>query len=160
MEIDNTVYGAKPDERGPIGGGTGYANIITNGDHTVKDLDALLSALSKARTGQVVFIPGETEIDLTVQIYVEKLVLEVPEGVILAGDRGQHGSKGALLSSDALKTPVMIRTGGPDVRITGLRIRGHNSKRYLGHHRRALGPGGGGHEYYYKFPTSKGIRSD
>jgi len=29
VEIDNTVYGAKPDKRGPIGGGNGYANIVT-----------------------------------------------------------------------------------------------------------------------------------
>ena len=160
VEIDNTVYGAKPDERGPIGGGNGYASITTKGDYTVKDLDALLDALSKARAGQVVHIPGETEVDLTARIYIEQLVLEVPEGVTLAGDRGHNGSKGALLTSDALKTPAMIRAAGPNVRITGLRIQGPNPKRYLDHHRRAFGPGGGGHEYYYKFPTSDGIRTE
>ena len=159
-EMNGAVYGAKADERGPIGGGDGYANAIAKGDHSVKDLDALLEALSKAKAGQVVFIPGETEIDLTARIYIEQLVLEVPEGVALAGDRGHNGSKGALLTSDALKTPVMIRAAGPDVRITGLRIRGPNAKRYLDHHRRSFGAGGGGHEYYYKFPTSDGVRSD
>ncbi|MDP6777211.1 MAG: hypothetical protein QGI83_10645 [Candidatus Latescibacteria bacterium] len=159
VEIDNVVYGARPDERGPIGGGSGYASIITRGDYAVKDLDALLDALSKTRAGQVVFISGETEIDLTARIYIEQLVLEVPEGVTLAGNRGHDGSRGALLTSDALKTPVMIRATGPNVRITGLRIRGPNPKRYLEHHRRAFGPGGGGHPYYYKFPTSHGIRS-
>jgi len=35
MEIDNVVYGAKPDSRGPIGGGNGYADIITEGDFIV-----------------------------------------------------------------------------------------------------------------------------
>ena len=64
IEIGETVYGAKPDERGPIGGGKGYVNITTKGDYTVKNLDALLDALAKAKAGQVVFIPGETEIDL------------------------------------------------------------------------------------------------
>ena len=54
VEIDNIVYGAKGDERGPIGGGKGYANIVTKGDFIVKDLDALLDALSKAKAGQVV----------------------------------------------------------------------------------------------------------
>ena len=160
VEIDNTVYGAKPDERGPIGGGTGYADITTKGSYTVKDLDALLNALSKAKAGQVVFIPGETEIDLTARIYIEQLVLEVPEGVTLAGNRGHNGSKGALLTSDALKTPVIIRAAGPNVRITGLRIRGPNPKRYLDHHSRAFGSDGGGHEYYYKFPTSDGITTE
>lgn len=159
VEIDDAVYGAKPDERGPIGGGSGYGNITTKGDYTVKDLDALLEVLSKAKAGQVVFIPGETTIDLTARIYIEQLVIEVPEGVTLAGDRGHGGSKGALLTSDALKTPVTILVRGPDVRITGLRIRGPNPKQYLDHHRRSFAKGGGGHEYYYKFPTSNGIRA-
>jgi hypothetical protein len=64
VEIDNVVYGAKPDARGPIGGGNGYVNIITEGDYTVRDLDALLEALSKAKSGQVVFMPAETVIDI------------------------------------------------------------------------------------------------
>ena len=105
----------------------------------------------------MVFIPGETEIDLTARIYIEEIVLTVPEGVTLAGERGWNGSKGALLTSDALKTPVMIRAAGPNVRVTGLRIQGPCPKRYLDHHRRAFGPGGGGSSYYYKFPTSNGI---
>ncbi len=157
VNINNTVYGAKPDKSGPIGGGTGYTNIITGGDYTVNDLDALLNALSIAKAGEIVFIPEETEIDLTARIYIEQLVLEVPEGVTLAGDRGYKGSKGALLTSDALKTLVMIHAAGPNVRITGLRIRGPNSKPYLAHHHRAFDKDGAGHEYYYKFPVSDGI---
>jgi hypothetical protein len=157
VEIDNVVYGAKPDGRGPLGGGKGYANAVAGGDFIVKDLDALLEALSKAKAGQVVFIPGETTIDLTARIYIDQLVLEVGGGVTLAGDRGRGASEGALLTSDALKTPVMIRAAGPDVRITGLRIQGPNSKQFLDHHRRSFGRGGAGHEYYYKLPTSNGI---
>jgi hypothetical protein len=157
VEIGNAVYGAKPDQRGPIGGADGYSDIAAKGDHTARDLDGLLDALSKAKAGQTVFIPGETVIDLTARIYIEQLVLEVPGGVTLAGDRGHSGSQGALITSDTLKTPVMIRAAGPDVRITGLRIRGPNPKRYLDHHRRSFGEGGGGHEYYYKLPTSNGI---
>lgn len=157
VEIEGKTYGAKPDELGPIGGGEGYTRIITEGDYTVKDLESLLDALSKAKAGEVVFISGETEIDLTSRIYIEELVLSVSEGVTLAGNRGQDGSKGAILTSDALKTSPMIRTAGPDVRVTGLRIQGPNPKRYLDHHRRSFGKGGGGHEYYYKFPTSRGI---
>ena len=154
------IYGAKADKLGPIGGGNGYARIATEGDYTVNDLDALLEALSKAESGQIVFIPGETEIDLTTRIYIEQLVLDVPEGVTLAGDRGHNDSKGALLTSDALNTPVVIRAAGSDVCITGLRLRGPNPKRYLDHHQRSFGEGGGGHEYYYKFPTSDGIQTE
>jgi hypothetical protein len=157
VEIDGVIYGAKADDRGHNPRGPGYVNVATKGDYTVRDLDALVDALFKAKAGQTVFIPGDTEIDLTARIYIDQLVLDVPEGVTLAGERGHNGSKGALLTSDALKTSVMIRATGPDVRITGLRIRGPNPKRYLDHHSRSFGPGGGGHAYYYKFPTSNGI---
>lgn len=159
VDIDDTIYGAKPDQRGPIGGGEGFFDIMTQGDYHVTDLDSLLTALTQARPGQVVFIPAETEIDLTARIYIEQLVLEIPEGVTLAGERGHQGSQGALLTSDALKTPVMIRTLGPDVRITGLRIRGPNPKKYLDHHGRSFGSDRG-REYYYKFPTSIGIQTE
>ena len=159
VKIDETIYGAKPDERGPIGGGKGYINIVSKGDYTVKNLDSLIEALSKASSGQTIFIPGELVIDMTARIYIEQLVLDVPEGVTFAGDRGYKGSKGALLTSDALKTPVMIRAGGSNVRIAGLRIQGPNPKRYLEHHRRSFGEGGNGHNYYYKLPTSNGIRT-
>lgn len=162
IEIDNVLYGAKANDLGKIGGGSGYKNILTKGDYTVTDLDTLLDVLAKAKAGQIIFIPSETTlIDMTARIYIEELVLEVPEGVTLAGDRGLNGSKGAVLTSDSLKTPLMIRAGGPNVRITGLRIQGPNPKRYIEHHKRSYGPppytSGLGKEYYYKFPTSNGI---
>lgn len=153
VEINGVTYGAKPDQRGPIGGGVGYVKTVTKGDFTVNDVDELLAALAQAKKGQTVFIPGETEIDLTARIYIEELVLEVPEGVTLAGERGKKGSLGALLTSDALKTPVIIRAAGPDVRITGLRLKGPNPKRYIDHHRRSFKQGKG-RDYFYKFPTS------
>jgi hypothetical protein len=86
-------------------------------------------------------------------------VIDIPPGVTLAGNRGEKGSKGALLCSDALKTPVLIRVTGPDVRITGLRLQGPNPKRYLDHHHRSFAEGRG-HKYYYKLPTSNGIQVD
>jgi hypothetical protein len=160
VEVGGVVYGAKPDERGPIGGGAGYTQVVTRGDHVATDLDSLLQALAQATQGQVVFIPGDAEIDLTARIYIEQLVLNVPQGVTLASDRGHQGSQGALLTSDALQTLLMIRARGPGVRVTGLRIRGPNTKRYLDHHRRSFGPGGDGSTYYYKFPTQRGVATE
>jgi hypothetical protein len=160
LEIDRQVYGAQPDARGGIGGGQGYRLVVAGGDYTAATLDELLEALSQARAGEVVFIPGETEIDLTARVYIEQLVLEIPAGVTLAGERGRAGCAGALLSSDALKTPVMIRAAGADVRISGLRLQGPNAKRYLDHHRRAFGSGGKGRGYYYRFPRSAGIKTE
>ncbi len=160
VEKNGEVYGARPGKRGPIGGGEGYTDVVTEGDFSVRDLESLLEALAKAKPGQTVFIPGDTTIDLTARIYIEGLVLEVPEGVTLAGERGHKGSAGALLTSDALDTPVMLRATGPDVRVTGLRLQGPNPKRYLDHHRRSFGPDGKGRSYYYKFPTSDGIKTE
>jgi len=160
VEIDGKVYGAKADERGPIGGGAGYVDVLKDGDFVVKDLESLTKALKEVKTGQVIFVPGETEIDLTTFVYLNGLVLDVPKGATLGGERGRKGSKGALLTSDALNTPVMLNVVGPDVRITGIRLRGPNPKVYKDHHNRSFGKGGRGHDYYYKFPISDGIKTE
>lgn len=158
-KVDNIIYGAKPDQNGSIGGGKDYASIITSGDFTVDSLESLIDALSKAKAGQVVFIPGDAIIDMTTFIYIDKIKLNIPEGVTLASNRGHNGSEGAQITSDGLDTPGMIQIEGPNVRITGIRLQGPNPKRYLDHHKRAFSPGGPGHTYYYKFPTSRGIIS-
>lgn len=156
-KIGDSIYGAKADETGPIGGGKGYQNIITSGDYTVDSLESLIDALAKAKAGQVVFIPGDKIIDMTTFIYIDKIMLKIAEGVTLASDRGNNGSEGAQITSDSLDTPGMILINGANVRISGIRLQGPNPKRYLDHHKRAFGPGGPGHPYYYKFPTSNGI---
>ncbi len=159
VTIEGQEYGASADETGPIGGGRGYTRMVTSGDLVAENLDQLIDALAKAKAGQVVFIPGEIEIDCTARVYIEELVLVVPGGVTLAGTRGQDGSQGALLFSDALKTSPLIRADGPDVRVTGLRIRGPVARRYDDHHRRSFQEGRG-HTYYYKLPTSRGISTE
>ena len=160
IELNGAVYGARADERGPIGGGSGYVPAVTSGEITADTLETLIDALAKAEPGETVFVPGGAEIDFTTFVYIDKFVLEIPGGVTLASDRGVNGSPGALLFSDALDTCPLIRVTGPEVRISGLRIRGPNSKRYLDHHRRAFGEGGGGHSYYYKFPVQEGIATE
>ncbi len=159
VQVNGEIYGAQPDEIGPIGGGAGYKRIVTKGDFTAETLEQLIEALAKAKAGQTIFIPGETEIDCTSLVYIDELVLVVPAGVTLAGNRGQDGSKGALICSDALKTVTLFRLDGPDVRISGLRIQGPNPKRYNDHHRRSFAEGRG-HEYYYKLPTSTAITTE
>ncbi len=159
-EIDNQVYGAKPDDVGPIGGRENYKRIIATGDHTVSNAQELIDALKKAKAGETVFITGETEIDMSVRVRAEDFVLEIPAGVTLASDRGHNGSAGALIYSDEFKTRPLIQVMGENVRITGLRLRGPDPKLRMELHRRSFGEGGGGHEYYYKFPTSDGIVTD
>jgi len=163
VEIEGKVYGAKPDDLGPIGGGEGYARIVTEGDYRVKTIDELIDALGQAQAGQTVFLDPTGDYDCTTLVYAEKLVLEVPEGVTLASNRGQDGSRGAVLYSDAFQTSPLIRAKGPNVRITGLWVRGPDPKPRLEHHRRSFRAERGDdkvqHEYYYRFPCAMGIDS-
>jgi len=163
VEIDGEIYGAKPNELGPIGGGAGYQQIVTEGDYRVATVDALCEALGKAQPGEVVYVDPDADIDCTPLVFAEGLVLEIPEGVTLASNRGQDGSRGAMIYSDAFATRPLIRTAGPIVRITGLWIRGPDPKRRLDHHKRAFSTKvegeTRGHSYYYKLPISDGINA-
>lgn len=154
-------YGAWADEEGPIGGGRGYKRIVTAGDFTPRTLEELVDALAKAKKGQVVFIPGHVVIDFTEVVHIDKFTLTIPAGVTLASDRGNGRSKGAMLESDTLATRPLISPGA-DVRITGLRIKGPDSKRRMEHHQRSVErakpeDNGFSHDYYYKLPVSDGI---
>ena len=157
VEINSKIYGAKPDPTGPIGGGGNYRKVITAGDLEAGNVDELIEALKVVRRGQTIYLRGEATFDLTAEIYIEEFVLEIPAGVTLAGNRGYNGSLGPLIESDALKTPCIIRAMGPEVRITGIRLKGPNPKQYMRHHRRSFTTEKLGSSHYYKFPTSNGI---
>lgn len=160
VEIDGVTYGAKADATGPIGGGAGYTRLVTDGQYKVATVDELIAALGKAQAGEVIFVDPKAELDVTTLVYAESLVLQIPGGVTLAGNRGQDGAPGALIRSDAFQTRPLIATLGPNVRITGLRIKGPDPSRRLDHHRRAFASGRAATDantYYYKFPVSEGI---
>lgn len=159
IEIEGEICGAQEDERGPIGGGAGYAGIVEEVGEEVATLDELLEALAQARSGDVVYVDERAEIDCTERVYIEELVLEIPAGVTLASGRGRGGAKGGMICSQTFATRPLIRACGPDVRVTGLRVRGPNPRRCLEHHNRSFAEGRG-HDYYYKFPVSDGIVSE
>ena len=92
IEIEGDIYEAKSDERGPIGGGEGYRDMISGGDPTVSTLDALLEAMSGANSGEVIFIDGSAEINCTERVFIENQMTEIPGGGTLASDRGRDGS--------------------------------------------------------------------
>jgi len=114
------TYGCEANPTGnPIGGGEGYSDVFTRGDFTVTTREELLDALGKAQSGQVVFVPDKVEIDLT-----GCADIVIPAGVTLAGSRGRDGSLGARLFTTSRTTFMLMKTGGDDVRVTGLRFEG------------------------------------
>lgn len=168
VKIKGEVFGATADKRGPIGGGAGYKAVLRDGDFMPATIEDLIDALGKARAGQVVFLAGDLDLDLTTYIHIDKLVLAIPEGVTLASDRGARAgkrgrvSRGAALRSDTLATKPMIRVPGPNARVTGLRIIGPDPETREAHHQRCCrlarpADNGFNHELYYKFPNSDGI---
>ena len=146
IEINGQIFGAKPDERGQIGGGYGCKKIITEGDYNVKDIDGLQDALKIVKAGEVIFIDKIAEIDCTGLIFTEDFQIKIPGGVTLAGDRGHEGSEGAIIMSEHFDTNPLIYVLGSDVRITGLRIIGPDPKPRLEHHRRAHNKQRGDHK--------------
>lgn len=148
IEIARQSYGAQPDECGPIGGGIGYTRTVTGGDYTPRTLDELVAALARARKGETVVL--DSGFDITTRVYAENLVLELREGVTLAGNRAE-------ILSDGLHTWPMIRILGPNARVTGLRLRGPDSKHRPEHGERAQRMGG--REYFFKFPIAVGIET-
>jgi hypothetical protein len=119
METVETLYGCEANPTGdPIGGDESYSDIKSTGDFIVRTRQELLDALKQAQAGQVVFVPGDIEIDLG-----GAMGIRIPGGVTMAGDRGLNGSAGALLYNRTT-TGTQLVTAGDFVRITGLRIEG------------------------------------
>ena len=119
-QVAEESFGCEANPTGnPIGGGEGYTDILTGGDYVVSTRDELLAALKEAQAGQVVFVPDGVEIDLT-----GCKDIEIPGGVTLAGTRGLAGSLGARLFTTSRASYMLLRTGGHNARVTGLRIEG------------------------------------
>ncbi len=163
---DGQVYGARPDERGPIGGGAGYTQAVVSGDYVASDLEGLLAALSQARSGETVYVQPGSEIDFSELAREETLPIIIPAGVTLAGSRGVDGQLGPLFVSHELDTPGLLEAGGPGVRITGFRIQGPDGLRREDHYRESFSgltaedrQNRVGHKRFYELPNSRGIIS-
>ncbi len=126
------VYGADANPTGnPIGGGNGYNDIISRDDPRVKFIvdtrSELLSALQSARSGDVVYIEGNANIDMSGYFNVR-----VPAGVTVASNRGEDGAAGGRIFQTRLTNdnrpseywPPLFKPSGAGTRFTGLRIEG------------------------------------
>jgi len=111
----------------PIGGGAGYNGIISETDTEVKyvvsNKDQLLTALKSAKSGDIIFVKGNANIDLS-----GRFSTRIPSGITLASNRGQSGSLGGRiyqtrLSGDPTSAQHLFVVGN-NVQISGLRIEG------------------------------------
>lgn len=123
-------------QNAPWGGGEDYFNYVTNYTKLVRNKGELLSALANARSGDVVYVADNAEIDLS-----KESDILIREGVTLASGRGKNGSLGALLYCTNLDANSynLFLIKASNVRITGLRLRGPD------HHEEV--PYGGGKGY-------------
>lgn len=112
--------GANPTGQ-PIGGGAGYSAgpKAAQAAQRVKTLNDLKHALSVAKAGEIVWIEGDAVMDITAA------QLAVPEQVTLAGDRGQNGSPGPLLTANHSRVEWLIQLR-PGARLSGVRMTGPN----------------------------------
>jgi hypothetical protein len=116
------LIGAEANPTGePIGGGTGYSlgpkrEAARFCAATSAELEA---ALEQAKGGDIVWVEDGRTIDLG------DAQIVVPEKVTLAGDRGEKGSSGPLLTvgMSNLEWRIALK---PGARLTGVRFRGPN----------------------------------
>jgi hypothetical protein len=87
--------------------------------YLVDNKKELFRALSKAKTGEIVYVDDSAKIDLS---NADKI--SIPSGVILASGGWNEQKKGALLYSYSKEISSLFITAGDNVRITGLRIIG------------------------------------
>ena len=121
----------------PVGGGTGYSEIVTTGTTVITSTIAgipktptqlgieLTNAVNSASTGDIIFLEGDCDVLVTSTIHISA-------GITIASDRGNGSSLGAYI----IYSPT-IETGLPlfdihvnRVRISGLRIQGHQDYSY------------------------------
>jgi hypothetical protein len=113
----------------PIGGGAGYNKIISATDprvkYTVSTKDQFLNALNSARSGDVIYVKGDANIDMS-GVYGTV----IPAGLTIASNRGENGSPGGRIFTNRLsgdpkdtRYTAMLELR-EKVRITGLRIEG------------------------------------
>ena len=108
-----------------FGGGVGYPDRPPSaGDcvTVVRTRAELEAALASAGPGDVVWIAGDARIDMT-----DAPSLCIPGGVTLASDRGIGGRPGGLIEVETTLSRATLRACGDDVRVTGIRLFGHES---------------------------------
>lgn len=91
--------------------------VISNGDD-------FINSVNKLKSGDIIYIPGEKLINLS-----GYKNLKIPSNVKIIGDRGQNGSKGALLYTTSSDVQPLFEVVGNNVTFYGIRIRGEDGEK-------------------------------
>lgn len=162
--VDGQRYGAYTDGD-MIGGGYSYGDIFTTGDYIATSEAELRDAFSRAKPGEVIFMPADTYINISDAPGYFTRTLVMPAGVTLASDRGRVKadgtvSTGAILASSAQTFHNMIISAGDGIRLTGFVLKGADPARHLAHHTRypiVMKDKPGVSSYYYRVPHTHGV---
>lgn len=103
-----------------VGGGEGYSDWVIKYDVMVRNRSELLDALANASSGTHIYVDD----DARIQLLEEDWGIPIPGGVTLASGRGRNGSLGGLIFTNSTKSKSLFRVSQPNVRVTGLRLRG------------------------------------
>lgn len=156
IEVDGVKYGAYVEEgEAPIGGGGDYEEIFTTGDYVVDTFSELTDAISKAQSGEVIFIEGHAAIDISSLVNAGKY-LDLKPGVTLASNRGYKNEDGTIATGGRIYSSSMANKAiyaSEGSRVTGLVITGGDPNQHLAHHARAFQGGRGGSSYYYRLTS-------
>jgi hypothetical protein len=120
--FDPAVGGGAAYNADEFAGASGYPHGGTftrsDGDYVVSTADQLEDATDAAEPDATIWVEGDAAIDMT------GLSCTLASGVTIASDRGRDGSEGALLYQDHNEFNTFLKTGGDDIRITGIRFSG------------------------------------
>lgn len=108
-----------------IGGNHGYPRVVTEAeaDTVVTTADGLVTAMGNATSGEVIFMPGDAQIDLSAYNNIDFGA----SGCTLASDRGYQGSNGAYLHADnylSSHPDSLFAINQNDCRLTGFQLEG------------------------------------
>lgn len=92
-----------------------------NADYVVDTGAQFLEELPSTQSGDIIFVDPLASIDLT-----DEESVTIPSGVTLASGEADDGAVGEIVT-DGTPRPL-LRTGGDDVRFSGLRLRGPKSE--------------------------------
>ena len=94
-------------------------------DYVVSSRQEFISVLGKIKPGNKIYLSPNLVVDLS-----DLSPINIPSNVTFFSNRGEKGSKGALLYSNNFNSQALINISGDNVLVFGIRIQGPEGKRF------------------------------